>query len=272
MIFGFSGLRQPTDQDFRAIRQLLPREAWLRAGVGRPEWEAQYNSGLHLVGNLGKALMQPNRNFTVDDWKAKVTQAVARYPRVAAWEIWNEPYLPGEFLGHMDGTGPHYFDLLSSASAIIKASNPNALVIAFGGFSLAKQPECLEMARRVHDLGGARFYDAMSIHVYPGGNTDPVIERMRQGLLAYGQLSAATGKPIWVTETAASSRGWPDQGRFMKAAFPIFHQIGTQAVFWFTLRDVPDPTIDNPTWGLMDANGNPKPGFEAYRVLAQPAP
>ena len=272
MIHGFSGLRQPTERDFQAIRQLIPQGGWLRAGVGRPEWDAQYNSGLALVGNLGKSAMQTNRNFGLEDWKAMVAQVVAKYPRVAAWEIWNEPYLPGEILGHMDGSGQHYFELLSSAYGIIKAANPKALVIAFGGFSLAKQAECLALAQMVHSLGGQQYYDALSIHVYPGGNAPPVIDRMRQGLLEYGRLSASVGKPLWITETAASSRGWPDQGRYMQLAYPIFQQIGVQAVFWFTLRDVPDPTIDNPTWGLIEADGNPKPGFASYANMVREQP
>jgi hypothetical protein len=267
-IHGFSGLRQPTQQDFEAIRKLGPPGVWLRAGVGRPEWAAQYDAGFNMVGNLGKAAMRPNQSFGLEDWKAQVTELVRRYPRVAAWEVWNEPYLPGEFMGYMDGTPQHYFELLSSAHDIIKAANPSATVIAFGGLNLAKQPQCLGFVQQVNALGGLRCYDAFSIHVYPGGNTDPVIQRMRAGLLEYGGLSRSILKPIWITETAASSRGWPDQGKFMDVAYPIFDQIGTVAVFWFTLRDVQDPTIDNTTWGLLDTNGTPKPGFSSFAKLA----
>ncbi|HEV2318038.1 MAG TPA: glycosyl hydrolase [Thermoplasmata archaeon] len=277
MIYGVSGLRQPPQNPTQDFDKILQLGLWVRDGVDRPEWTTVYSladRGVNIVANLGKAAMPGN--FSLADWEAKVRDSVARYPKVRAWEIWNEPQNPGERQGYWDGTPAHYVDLLRTAYPAIKSANPSAIVLGFGGLPANVLNTPAQPFRdEVLSSGGGAYFDAFAVHVYPsvkppepGMTLDKRLVRIRNGLSDH---LAAVRKPIWLTETAAGASWW-DQREYIQKAFPLFEGLGIAAVFWFTLRDGKQ-SIDGANYGLLDSNGNPKePAFSEFARAVRARP
>lgn len=227
----------------------------------------------------------------------------ARYGnRVPAWEIWNEPNLPG----FMTGADPvAYTRLLRAAYPAIKAGSPGATVV-FGGPSSNDDA----WISRAYAAGAKGAFDVMATHPYmgiadqapetPDNGTKYVLTHVaavRKLMDSYGD----TGKPIWFTEFGWSSHSnagldlscgcnnWlrgvsPEtQGDYLvrtlkliQAKFPYV----THA-FWYKERNLALPT--SPTWsdthnknyGLLNVDLSPKPALlavKAYLASVAPAP
>jgi hypothetical protein len=89
-----------------------------------------------------------------------------------------------------------------------------------------------------------------------------------------------TGHPtkLWLSEwsiqTDHSSYVFPyfvsrsDQVRYLNAAFALARRLPyVQGMGWYQLIDYPPTAANNPTWGLMEYDGDRKPVFGAYKSL-----
>jgi hypothetical protein len=141
---------------------------------------------LKMIGNLaytpawagnGAASSVPNKP---DDWTAFVKRAVARYPQIEFWQLWNEPTAQA---GFWQGTDSQFVELIHNPAA--QAVRGAGKKVVFGGW-----PQNGGIPRYVRLLGMqgcAELTDVLDIHYY--------------GAEAYEPLNRAyPDKPIWQTE------------------------------------------------------------------------
>ena len=104
------------------------------------------------------------QNFTLQDWQGNVSAIVASDEAkwVGAWEIWKEPNNPSFYLGNMDGSPEHYFDMLKVAYTTIKATLNSTVV----GAGLSPNGNWETWLNDLHDLGSKNYSDVQGIHLY----------------------------------------------------------------------------------------------------------
>jgi hypothetical protein len=217
-------------------------------------------------------------------------------PRVAVWQIWNEPSTRGTW----PGSAAEYGALLAAGYQAAKAADPSALVITGGVYlydGLGTDPNdglpFLNAAiAAVPDA--AQSFDALAIHPYmPTAAPDaPVIFSTitMWGRIANAQnwLQAQGGnRPLWITEV-----GWstcvpeqagcnPDvamseeqQANYLVRTYALALAQGVQHISYFQLEDKFDGE-SGIFWGEASVLGTDaedyrqKPAYQAYRVLTQ---
>jgi hypothetical protein len=189
------------------------------------------------------------------DYAAFLTALVGRYgprgslwaehpdvrPRpIRAWQLWNEPNLPGFWRQQPFAMG--YVKLLKAARAALRAADPGARAI------LAGLPNGWDPLRRIYQAGGRRYFDAAAIHPYTAR-----ADRVPRYVLAARRVMRRFGdrrKPVWVTEVswpAAKGRArdpigiaTDDRGqarrlrRGLTALAAARRRLRLQRVYWYT--------------------------------------
>lgn len=93
------------------------------------------------------------------DWTRFLTRLAERYRgRVFAWELWNEPHLPGSSVFWRD-TPERFAAMLAAGRAAIRAADP-AVQVWIGGMGMRYLPFYRQLAR----AGGAAHHDALALH------------------------------------------------------------------------------------------------------------
>jgi hypothetical protein len=254
------------------------------------------SANVKLLGTLdyGAPWANASSNGDIDypptnpqDYADYAAAVAARYAgKVDDWEIWNEPNQGLRFWKPtLSGDPAAYGALLEAAYTSIHAAAPSARVLLGGTVFTPQIIEgaipFLSDAYSAHpDL--AQHFDVAGVHTYQsyppqtapetGVLADPPLEdkiQMHAWLLAQHGASAT---PIWITEL-----GWPvygtvdeaTQARFMVRATLIAARAGASAVFWYTLRDGPDPTAFPPedAFGLLHHDSSPKPVYGALKTM-----
>jgi hypothetical protein len=221
------------------------------------------------------------------DYADYTAKTAARYAgQVNDWEIWNEPNNGLRFWKPtLSGDPVAYGALLGTAFTSIHAAAPSAQVLLGGTVFTPQIIEggipFLEDAYTAHaDL--ATHFDVAGIHTYAayppqnapevGVLSDPPLDakiQMHSWLLSQHGASAT---PMWITEI-----GWPvfgtvdepTQARFTVRATLIAAREGASGVFWYTLRDGPNPGAFPPedAFGLLHNDSTPKPVFAALTEM-----
>ena len=134
-------------------------------------------------------------NWNLTDWNASVKNALAEYPGIHWWEIWNEPdnYLSG----YQNHSALNYFNLIKSASTIIHAEYPNDTVVCFGGDGgggvyVGSIP--FDWWQQVWNYGASQYCNAVSVHY------DYTVPN-----LSFSSIWNLTKKPIWESEIGVST-------------------------------------------------------------------
>ena len=210
------------------------------------------------------------------DRYAAFARAVAERYRgvVQAWEIWNEPENPLFWRPNPDPAA--YAQLLTKASAAIKAVDP-AVVVLSGGV-VPYDPGFLQ---GIAAAGAWDAFDALAVHPY----VDPAAPESAQidlvGLTNVRQLAARYGdKPIWVTEYGWTTgpcerdlQGLTDeeeQANYLVRAAVLLRSAGAERVLWYTMKDE-----EQPCYGLARSGAGRedyrdlKPAATALRVLSE---
>ncbi|MGH2467399.1 MAG: GH39 family glycosyl hydrolase, partial [Candidatus Limnocylindrales bacterium] len=206
-------------------------------------------------------------DFGLGEWQQLVSCVARQFAgRISAYEIWNEPLLPGSMFGYQDGTAAHYADLLRVASTAIKAADPTATVIALGGSDLyaggdaARLADMRSFTNDLLALGAARYADAISLHAYPWGRADPAVVASYQAELRF--QAQAWGKPVWITETGTRATDPGTQGTYAQVAYGLLVGAGVRHIFWFSITDQPD--------GAFGLRGRPVEATLRAFALAHP--
>lgn len=218
----------------------------------------------------------PNKNWSLSAWNASVANALAYYPQINTWEIWNEPWVQPFQTGYVDGNAYNYYNVIKSAYIIIKSKQPNSTVVCFGGAPISDNYTFLWYSE-VWNYGASNYCDAVSIHAYAAGsfllNQSGINQQWSAGLSAYENL---THKPIWITETGMPSASQnieagytPNtQNAFLVQDFSFFNSFPyVKRVYWYDLWGLSDAPVNN-DFGLLNLS-NPdshiqKPAWQTF--------
>jgi len=231
--------------------------------------------GIKVLAILDYQTMQVYGNtFTLQQWNQTVKAYVEQYPTIQAWEIWNEP--TDFYFGFYNGSAYNYYLLLKSAYTIIKSINPNAIVIGLGGVYL---PD-INWVKQVISYGGLKYCDAVSLHLYPASVTLKDFGGLYTNMYSYtinSYIQILKNKPLWITETGLMSsnitnyaQNLGNQSQYIYTTMNLLKSFNITNVFWYDWQDSSTliwvPTTG--TWGLVDANGNLKPSYYAWKNTA----
>jgi hypothetical protein len=208
-------------------------------------------------------------------------------PRVAAWEIWNEPDMDGTWLPQANPD--QYAVMLRKAHDAIKAADPTALVLNGGVYVFDGVGENGFM-NRVVDVAGWDSFDVLSIHPWliDHAPDDPSLINARErfdvtvpGRIGLSQRWVAArggGKPVWVTEVGWSTCGGAcapqfaksdqQQADYMVRTFVLAAAMGVEHVSYFQLEDKFGGAQQ--PWGpaaIVADNLSPKPAYTAYGTM-----
>ncbi len=275
-----AALTQAAQAGFGIIGMLLTTPGWARV--------SDCNSRITRNGGAQNYWCPP---ANPQDFADFVAAAVERYdgdgindapgsPRVAAWQIWNEP----NNWATWPGEAHEYGAILAAGYAAAKAADPTTLV-ATGGVYVFDGGTRTGGNRDGLEFLGAAFtavpaaqtsFDALAIHPYM-----PDTAPDRAGLYGLvslwgriantrGWLDAKRGPnvPIWISElgwstcTASSPvcKTEPEQANYLVRSHGIALALGVQHINWFQLEDKFDsPTSD--LWGNAAILRNRNQGY-----------
>ncbi len=208
-------------------------------------------------------------------------------PRVAAWEIWNEPDIDGTWLPRADPGA--YALMLRKAHDAIKAADPSALVLNGGVYVFDGVGQGAFMDRVV-ELAGWDSFDVLSIHPWliDHAPDEPSLINARErfdvtlpgriGLAQRWLAARGGGKPLWVTEVGWSTCGSAcapqfakseeQQADYMVRSFVLAAAAGVEHVSYFQLEDKFGGAQQ--PWGpaaILHESLAPKPAYVAYGTL-----
>ncbi len=241
-----------------------------------------------LIGSSGPATDPDAFAAFAGEFAGQMAQAGG----AAAYEIWNEPDEP-QFWGGPVDVG-HYVDILRAAAPRIRRADPGATVLlgALTGNNYG-------YLGQVYDRGGRSAFDAVAVHTDTACLVEPPSSFGREGgkIGRFSFLGFRTvrevmvangdgGKSIWMTElgwstaTSPCARGtWTGQ---KPAGVPeatqaadvaeAYHCLAgypyVRAGLWFTLADSVGHGDELDHYGLLRADGSPKPAWDAFRRYA----
>jgi hypothetical protein len=202
-----------------------------------------------------------NCNWTLGDWNASVGEALADYPTIHEWEMWNEPYSPTEHSGYLTNAS-RYFMMVKSAYSIVKAHDKNDTVVCLGGSAVADSA-AMAFTKAFWSYGASNYCDAISLHAYISGTT--LFNNSRYNSEEWpknlAQFENLTKKPIWITEfgrqtaEANSNQHYSQQNQnaFIVQSMGIFTNLSfVKRAYVFNLAGLSNPP-DNTDFGLLNA-------------------
>jgi len=214
-----------------------------------------------------------------------------RLPSVHMWMIWGEPARVENFrpMPVNKPVGPRrYARILDAAYGALKQASRRNVVI--GGMTLnggSVMPTLFARWMKLPngrpprlDLWGHNPFDGR----FPNLADNPIgrfrgfndLDTFHREIRAYYRRGHRKVPRLWISEwTVISSRpssiflgfhvSLREQARWLRAAFRIVRRTPYVAgIGWFTLLDQP-ATLGSANWGLLRANGTPKPAFNAYK-------
>jgi hypothetical protein len=223
-------------------------------------------------------------NWTLNDWNATVENALMDYPEIHTWEIWNEPVVQIFQSGYENGSAKNYFNMIKSASVIIKAKYPNDTIVCFGGAQLYPIDQVqieYTFYRQVWNYGASKYCDAVSLHAYTqpyynfSQNTFYNVTMQQVYNSTLNLYENMTKKPIWITETGIPSNNWTvgvnyseqKQASFLTQDFDFFTSYPfVKRIYWFHLADSYSQS-DN--FGVLNYTLKPKPSWEAFLYFSK---
>jgi hypothetical protein len=206
-----------------------------------------------VKGNHGYGATAPPTNL--EDWDTYVQTVTARYKgRIAAYEVWNEPYYKGFYTGSI----PQLVELGRRAYKIIKLNDPAAIVVS---------PSCnLGCLDNFLEQGGGSSIDAVGYHMSPNPAAPEAVIDLAGKIYAIMARNGASRLPLWNTENSwgPSSRFTSDEqaAAYVARAYIINWWIGVQRLYWYAW--------DNDNYvalKLTDRNRVPTLAARAYQQI-----
>jgi beta-xylosidase len=247
---------------------------------------AQLKPVVYLVGSAPFASSAPPGAPFRDQYPPKdpkqfaerMMLLAARYPQVAAWQVWNEPNLPAYWRPQED---PVAYGMLLQASvrALHKAAPGKPVVM--GGMAYYSQMPVKGgvMLEELGKLGAFSLNTIVAYHPYsefPEGD-DP----RRQDFIARvnqlnPRLRGAGVKSIWATEWGWSSYQGPKemqaiigesgQADYLLRRLAIMSTQDFDRIFLFALSDLDRrASVRDRGYGLLTRDAKPKPSYLALQ-------
>jgi hypothetical protein len=191
-----------------------------------------------------------------------IPQVYATYGNLYAYQVWNEPddIAMSDTVKFMDAAA--YGQLLNQAYGAIKDLNASQIVFSAGLVS-----GNAAYLQGIIDGGG--LADVYALHPYDPNPDDPAAIDRVAALIQ--MMTSITGKPVFITEF-----GWPtsDQEAQAKWLLQVMNLQNDPAlssyllgVMWYAYSDG-----QNPGFGLLDANMQPKLAYFAYLEILKGTP
>lgn len=276
------------------IRVFLPWRA-MEPTRGAYNWtiadrilDAAAQRGIAVVGAVTSTPVWASRNgFWLPnaapndpaDYATFMTAVALRYgagsenPRIAAYEIWNEPNANIGWSPEPNVAG--YTALLKAAYTAIKAVEPTALIVggvlgaglSFGTWTINP----VNYLTQMYAAGAQGYFDALSFHPYNFSSSFsagmPYANTPYRQLMSLRQLMDTNGdadKLIWTTEygVPTSAVNGATQAAWMVDFADTWSGLdGVGPMFIYSLVDRANET----PWGIYDRNWGAKPAVEAIR-------
>ena len=218
-------------------------------------------------------------------FRTYVRETVAHYQdRITCWEVWNEPNLPRYFAG----TPAQYGEVLASAIAEIKATQPTAEI---AGFAVAQfyKPETMDFFRAAITSQPDLRVSAVSFHPYFNHSPEQagLVQRIGEVNEVFETLRG-NNPHFWITEygyqntellnTALASQP-PLRPNLIDEMTMASYLVRTACLaklagvkyFFCYAMDSERVNRGADLFGLLESSwqGAPKPGLLAYLTLAQ---
>jgi hypothetical protein len=205
---------------------------------------------------------------------AFVTAAAKRYRgKIGAYEIWNEPNLPGAWAPRPDPAA--YRALLADAYPAIHRADPGAVVLSGGTGGGSTGVDTLRWYTALYQAGLASISDGVAVHPYPdalhpaGTGEMARAKRVRSLMDAHGDRD----KQLWGTETgtatggahAASEKAQAGLVEQLLRQWRGIHTVGP--LMYYTLYDFGGADRED-HFGLLRADGSAKPAYASLRDQA----
>lgn len=205
----------------------------------------------------------------------------ARRLPIRRWQIWNEPNF---LLFWRPRPSPHdYVELLRGSASAIRAADPGATVVTAGVAPVEGGISPWSFLRRLYRQPGARAaFDVLALHPYA-----PYVHWIATEIRFVRELMAEAGDaktPLQLTEIGVASGsdrrdvfdlGRRGQASYLRRVFALAlrnrQRWRLAGLDWFTWRDAStaDPHCGFCEHsGLLDASGEPKPAWSAFRAAA----
>jgi hypothetical protein len=231
---------------------------WIIGEMG-PFMERMSKDGIKVLAIIDHNTMN-QQNFTLLDWQGNVSAIVASDEAkwVSAWEIWNEPNSLSFYIGYMDGTPEHYFEMLKVAYTTIKLTS-NTPVVSAG---LAPNDDWQTWLNDLQNLGSKNYSDIQGIHLYYD--------------LALTNLEKANsvktyGMPVWITEigrpSSTENYSPEEQATYLADNIDLLAS-NVEKVFWYELKNSVGsvPPKEN-FFGLITTEYAQKPSYNTFKTL-----
>lgn len=198
-------------------------------------------------------------------WSNYVTECVKHFKgKIKYWEVWNEP---PNFTAK-DQTPEDYAKVVAAAYDAAKAVDPQCQI------GLATKSVHVNYLEQVIKAGAKDHFDYVTVHPYEvldgiANNIGTealymhIVPTIRRMLAAVNPEKA--NAPIWFTELGVDAKkGLDTQAHAMLKAYVMGIAQGVACINWFECMDG-----DSGPMGLLNAKGEPRPSYHAYRNLVQ---
>jgi hypothetical protein len=224
----------------------------------------QHPQRIMLLFNHPPQWVQREPDALADRAAVAVAWLVKRYgARISAWELFNEPNLPGYGWPNLwptaQGSALAYARTLGATSSAIRSINKQAFVIS-AGLSPQNDPE--GYARAVVRLTPPDCYDALGLHPYGQQGRFAAVQNNAATLF---QQEARPGKPVWFTEYGTDQNG--ERARLIQLLGADSPSV--PITFFFAERDI---GRFSDTYGLRRHDGSAKPGYLQFKQLISGKP
>lgn len=197
------------------------------------------------------------------------------YQPVKAWQVWNEPNFG--LYWHNKPNPNQYATLLANTARAIRGADPTAKVV-LGGLTYGGGKNRMEryLAALYRVPRASLYFDVVAIHPYARDWRGVIgsIQRVRQAMNHAGdpkttilvtEIGWATGFKGSFNSTSPSGQAKHLTDTF-RALVRVRNRYRVSGVSWWTFRD---PNVKFDYWayycGLFQANGHPKPAWNAFR-------
>ncbi len=289
-------IKQLSDSGYGIIGMLLTTPEWARIGDCRARVQS-VNTQTYWCPPANPRDFSDYAWTIVERYDGDGLMDAPGSPRIAAWQIWNEPSAPGTW----PGNATEYGNLLVAAYKAIKAADQSAVVTLGGVYifdGLGTDPTdglkfYNEMVRAVPE--SRETFDALPIHPYMT-TVAPDAPKIHATVTLWGRIQLAQrwlrenqgrrgSRPLWISEigwsTCRCNEGCPDPGApsedavatYMVRSHVIAMALGVQHVSYFQLEDKFDGRDGqkcDDAGALLDIEANgyrQKPAYIAYRTM-----
>jgi hypothetical protein len=202
---------------------------------------------------------------------------------IRSWQIWNEPNLGVYWCNHPNPR--EYASMLRVVGTAIKSEDPGAEIVTAGlpDSKLKSAMPLNKFVARLYKARGKRYFDTLAINGYATNNKQ--LSELLHGVRRNMNRHRAKRARIWITEFGWGTSGPPHRynvgmagqatriANSLRLIRNLRRKLRLRGLVYYSWRDhAPYPPKYNDMWGLhtglLDVNGNPKPGYSAFGQAA----